>query len=308
MASRSRSVGGHWTLTTLEGNMSINVYQIITDRILEKLQAGVVPWRQPWSTSLPKNLVSKKAYRGVNIFLLSAMGFSSPYWCSYKQAAKLGGQVRKGEKSTPVVFWKVLDKMEDGKVKKVFILRYFNCFNASQCDGLTLPPTEETRHDFQPLSECERILQQYRGAPALVEGGDRACYIPSRDIIQMPPGDRFSTTEEYYSTRFHESVHSTGAEHRLARKGITDPIRFGSHDYSVEELTAEMGAAFLCGITGIENRTLDNSAAYIASWSKKLRDEPKWLVEAGSAAQKAVDHILGVTHQNAPSKEDEEDE
>lgn len=287
--------------------MSLNVYQIITDRILEKLSAGVVPWRQPWSTSLPKNLVSKKAYRGVNIFLLGAMGYSSPYWCSYKQAAAQGGQVRKGEKSTPVVFWKVLDKVEDGKVRKVFILRYFNCFNTSQCDGLTVP-SEDNRHDFQPLTECERILQQYRGAPALVEGGDRACYIPSRDVIQMPPGDRFGSTEEYYSTRFHESVHSTGAEHRLARKGITDPIRFGSHAYSVEELIAEMGAAFLCGITGIENRTLDNSAAYIQSWMSKLRSEPKWLVEAGSAAQKAVDHILGVGANAAPKEDEEEGE
>jgi antirestriction protein ArdC len=272
--------------------MGASVYEIITERILEKLSAGIVPWRQPWSTSTPKNLVSGKPYRGVNVFLLGSQGYSSPYWCSYKQALAKGGQVRKGEKGTPIIFWKVLDKVEEGKPKKIFILRYFTGFHVSQCDGLEVP-AEENRHNFVPLDECERLLQRYQGAPALIEGGDRACYVPSRDVIMMPQGDRFSTTEEFYSTLFHELTHSSGASHRLSRDGITNPIKFASHDYSFEELVAEMGAAFLCGHTGIDNRTLDNSAAYIKHWSAKLRDDHQMIIKAGSAAQKAVDYIMG---------------
>lgn len=279
--------------------MGLNVYEIVTERILESLEKGTVPWRQPWASSLPKNLVSKKPYRGVNVFLLGAMGFTSPYFLSYKQAAAKGGQVRKGEKATPVVFWKVIKKDGAGRGDKengkIFILRYYNVFNVTQCDGLEIP-AEEGRHAFSPLEECDQVVSRYEGAPALIKGGERACYIPSRDTIMVPEGDRFASTEEYYSTLFHEMTHSTGAESRLNRKGITDPIRFASHDYSFEELVAECGAAFLCAHTGIVNRTLDNSVAYIASWAKKLRSEPKWIVEASSQAAKACDHIMGIKY------------
>jgi antirestriction protein ArdC len=109
----------------------------------------------------------------------------------------------------------------------------------------------------------------------------------------MPAREAFNSVPEYYSTLFHELTHSTGAAHRLARKGVVDPIRFSSHDYSFEELVAECGAAFLCANAGIDNRTLDNSAAYIASWGRKLRSEPRWIVEAAGQAAKAADLILG---------------
>lgn len=285
--------------------MSSNVYEIVTERILQSLDKGVVPWRQPWTSSLPKNLISKKTYRGVNIFLLGSQGFSSPYWLSYKQATSLGGQVRKGEKGTPVIFWKKLVRKEDGKEKEFFILRYFTVFNVTQCDNVEYP--QEAVHESNPIEMCEDIVNRYgdRG-PYVRHGGGRACYVPSLDEIQMPERNRFRTTEEYYSTRFHEMTHSTGAERRLNRKGITDPIRFASHDYSFEELVAECGAAFLCAHGGIVNTTLENSVAYIRHWSEKLRSEPRWIVEAASAAAKSTDFILNTVEQKEAELEMED--
>ena len=273
--------------------MAISVYEVVTNRILEAMQAGVVPWRQPWTTSKPRNLVSKKEYRGVNLFLLGIQKYTSPYWCTYKQALEKGGSVRKGESGTPCIFWKIGNYEKDGETKKSFILRYYTVFNVAQCDGLKVPEAE-VKEDFNPITECENLVKLYKTIPAIDHGGDRACYIPSFDRICMPKPETFRSPEEYYSTLFHELTHSTGHEDRLNREGVTNPIQFGSHDYSFEELVAECGSAFLCGQTGILNRTLDNSAAYIASWSKKLKSEPKWIVEAASKAAKAADYIQGI--------------
>lgn len=279
--------------------MGINVYEVITDRILTMLKDGVVPWRQPWvAASAPKNLVSKKEYRGVNVLLLGTQNYTSPYWCTYKQCTEKGGQVRKGEKSTPVVFWKITDKKDNPK-EKSFILRYYNVFNVGQCDGLEVP-AEESRKVVEPIQACEDLVKLYKTIPKVEHGGSRAYYNPSFDYIGMPTMADFHSAEEYYSTFFHELVHSTGHKDRLDREGITNPIRFGSHDYSFEELVAECGAAFLCGRAGIVNRTLDNSAAYIASWVSKLKSEPRWIVEASSKAAKAVDYI-------APPEDTEEE-
>jgi len=291
--------------------MSDKVYEIITDRILGMLDQGVVPWRQPWSSSLPKNLVSGKEYRGVNVFLLGCQAYTSPWWVTYKQCAARGGQVRKGERSTPVIFWKPLPRKDATPADiakgrdKFFLLRYYNVFNVAQCDNLEAP-TSHSGVQFNPIGACEEIVASYKGAPPITHGGNRACYIPSQDAIQMPPRESFTHTEEYYSTLFHELTHSTGHKDRLDREGITNPIKFASHDYSFEELVAECGAAFLCAHAGIDNRTLDNSAAYIKHWSDKLRDNRKWIVDAAAKAAKAADHIRGVKH--TPAQEESGDE
>lgn len=282
--------------------MSIKVYEIVTERILDYIQAnGVLPWRKPWHTSTPKNLVSKKAYRGVNVFLLGMQKFTSSYFVTYKQAAAKGGQVRKGEKSTPVIYFRMLDKGTDAKGRKQLIplLRYYNVFNVTQCDGITAPE-EHTGTIFEPIDACERIVDGWAGKPPIEHGGGRACYSPSEDRISMPVRESFAKVEEYYSTLFHEMVHSTGHKDRLAREGITNPIKFASHNYSFEELVAECGAAFLCGHAGIVDHTIDNSAAYIANWVSKLKSEPRWIVDAAGKAAKASDLILG-----AAAKEEE---
>jgi len=276
-------------------HMGISVYEVITDRILGMLKDGVVPWRQPWAAQgAPKNLVSKKEYRGMNVLLLASQTYTSPYWCTFNQAKSKGGMVRKGEKSTPVVFWKITENDKGGKKEKGFILRYYNVFNVGQCDGLTVP-AEEERKVVEPIQACEDLVKLYKTIPKVEHGGSRAFYHPTFDYIGMPAMASFHGAEEYYSTLFHELVHSTGHKDRLDREGITNPIKFGSHDYSFEELVAECGSAFLCGRAGIDNRVIENQAAYIGSWIKKLKSEPRWLVEAASKATKAVDYITGTS-------------
>lgn len=290
--------------------MSDNVYKIITDRILDQLNKGEIPWRNPWNgiSGFPKNLVSKKEYRGVNVFLLSAQAFGSPYFVTFKQAKDKGGSVKKGEKGTPVIFWKAVKKQNPSPEDvlkgrdKYFMLRYYTVFNVTQCEKLDYPKPEIK--EFNPILECEKMIQGYMDCPEITYGGDRAFYSPTFDKITMPDKGVFHSSEEFYSTIFHEMVHSTGHEKRLNREGITNPIKFGSHDYSFEELIAECGAAFLCGHTGIHNKTIENSAAYIQSWVKKLQNEPKWIVEAAAKATKAVDLIRWVKEE-IPETEEE---
>ena len=276
-------------------------YKVITDKILEKLEQGTVPWHQPWSTEMSKNLVSKKEYRGINVFLLGSMGYANPYWLTYKQADQLGGHVRRGEKSTPVVFWKWMEKNtadlnEDGepRVKSYPVLRYYKVFNLDQCDEIPVEkiPALETRQDFHPIQEAEAVVRDMPHAPKIDHKSRQALYRPSTDSIEMPPGELFGSDEEYYSTLFHELTHSTGHRSRLHRFNDEELAPFGSGDYSKEELIAEMGAAFLCGHCTIVNRTIDNSAAYIQGWLNRLRNDKKLVVLAGAQAQKAADCIL----------------
>jgi antirestriction protein ArdC len=271
----------------------MNVYQVITDRILQSLAEGCVPWRKPWRTAAPMNLVSSKEYRGINVIILQASRFESSYWLTFNQARALGGSVCKGERGTPIVFWKrEEDGDEKGEPEERFVLRYFTVFNVAQCQGIKAPPAAP-RPAFDPIAACERIVSGFEGRPRIEHGGAMACYIPALDEIRMPAHEAFSTSPEYYSTLFHELIHSTGAQHRLARKGILDRAGFASHSYSFEELVAECGAAFLCAEAGIVNSTIDNSAAYLASWAKKLKSEPRWLVHAAGQAAKAADLVLG---------------
>ena len=282
--------------------MANKVYDIVTDRVLSLLERGVVPWKKPWAGGdPPQNLVSKKPYRGINPFLLACAGFSSPYWVSYKQAQKLGGNVRKGEKSTPVIFWKrwATEKKdpETGERQSVTIplLRYYSVFNSDQCDGVTVP-TDPDAHDWEPIQRCEQVVADMPKRPTIDHGEPRAWYRPAADTVNMPRRDLFVGAAEYHSTLFHELTHATGHRSRLNRSGIEKIAAFGSADYSREELVAEMGAAFLCGHCGIEQATVENSAAYINGWLRKLRDDHKLVVVAAAQAQRAADFMLGVTY------------
>lgn len=279
-----------------------DVYQIVTDRVIELLEAGTVPWHKPWASTdeMPKNLVSGKDYRGINVWLLSCAGFSSPYWVSYKQAQELGGNVRKGEKSSIAVFWKQLDvqdKDNPEKTKRVPLLRYYRVFNVEQCDGIEYQKPQPRNPNFNPIAQAQQIVSDNasRGPEIVFEGG-RACYSRREDKIRMPAPEMFEVEAEFYSTLFHELTHATGHESRLARLQ-NDNSNFGSSMYAKEELIAEMGASFLSATAGILHRTVDNSAAYIASWLERLRDDRKLVVQAASAAHKAADYILGKTYQ-----------
>lgn len=273
----------------------------ITEAILKALDEGVAPWRKPWVTRDGghfRNLKSGKPYRGMNIMLLACAGFDSPYWVTYKQAKELGGEVRKGEKATKIIFWKILEKdvvKGDGTtgVDKIPLMRYYNVFNVEQCDGLEVPEPQPEPSGFDPIEAAEQIWEGWEGRPTLNHGGSEAYYRPTTDSIQMPKPEDFESPEAYYGTLFHEMGHATGHESRLARKGVTDPIMFGSHTYSQEELIAEITSLLVCGAVGIE-QTFDNSVAYIQTWRERIKEDgPQVVIRAAQQAQKAADLLVG---------------
>lgn len=272
----------------------MTVYEVITRRIVELLEQGTIPWRKPWVNGESRNLVSGKPYRGINTLILGASRYSSPFWLTFKQALAAGGCVRTGERGAPVVFWKRPEE-EEGEATESgrgFILRYYTAFNVEQCDGVKAP--EAARVAFEPIPECARIVAAMPKAPRIDHGGSQAFYMPSADRVQVPAPEAFTSAAAYYSTLFHELTHSTGHASRLARKGISDgALAFGSHDYSREELVAEMGAAFLCGVAGIEAETLQESSAYLGNWIKALKGDSRLAVTAAAQAQKAADFVLG---------------
>ena len=290
------------------------VYDLITERIVEKLQQGTIPWQKPWNSAagLPRNLSSQKAYRGINVWMLGSAGYSSPYWLTFKQAKEIGGYVRKGEQGFPVVFWKWLDgveKLEEREesrtaTRRVPLARLYYVFNVQQCElPARLQPflqIEPESPDPQPqIAACEQILAHMPNRPPIEHTEARAYYTAVWDTVNMPMRGLFPKAEHYYSVLFHELTHSTGHWQRLYRQTLTDLCPFGSTNYSKEELVAEMGAAFLCGVAGIANETVDNSAAYIQSWLTKLQNDTRLIILAAAQAQKAADYIVGKSAEEA---------
>lgn len=287
------------------GGASSDLYQRITRQVTDLLEKGVVPWRSPilgqTKIGWPRNLNTGKHYRGVNVFTLAftayLKGYESGYWLTYRQAQERGGQVRRGEQSTPVVFWKPLEVKDPktGEKKKAFVLRCYNAFNVEQCDGVERPDQAAyTPTKFTPVEAAERIIEAYGDAPVVEHGGSRAYYRPLEDVVRLPEPSRFRSTEEYYATKFHELAHSTGHSKRLDRKLDTQLAPFGSSDYSREELCAEMTAAFLCAESGIAPAVIENQAAYLKGWLGRLKEDSKLIVFAAGAAQRAADWIKGV--------------
>ncbi|MBD5548141.1 MAG: DUF1738 domain-containing protein [Lachnospiraceae bacterium] len=283
--------------------MAKSVYEMVTERIINQLENNIIPWQKPWTgiRSGAYNRISKKSYSLLNQMLLQHEG----EYATYKQWESLGGHVRKGEKSEIVVFWKIQpieESKEDGtkEVKQIPLLRYFNVFHISQVDGVE-PLSKDELKDIEPIEKAESILHDYWTKENIMvehKAGDDAYYSPNRDLIHLPLFEQFTDANEYYSTAFHESVHSTMKETRCNRaedrKGKL--VAFGSEDYSKEELVAEIGSASLMNIIGIEtNRSFKNSSAYIQGWLSKLRNDVKFIVSASSKAEKAVDYILGET-------------
>jgi antirestriction protein ArdC len=274
--------------------MNNKSYDRITERIVSLLSQGTVPWHKPWqvNTGLPRNLVSQKPYRGINVFLLMAMNYESPHWLTLRQANLLGGQIKPGEKSCPVVFWKpmkVKDK-ESGEDRKIPFLRLYHVFNVAQCTGLkNIPKADETA--FVSTKPAE-IVAHMPLLPAIKHGMKAAYYSPVNDIVGMPDHERFDAEDNYHATLFHELVHATGHEKRLKRAGIVERNGYGSDPYGKEELIAEMGSAFLCGYAGIVDRTINSSAAYLEGWLKQLQADKTLIVHAAAQAQKAADFIL----------------
>ena len=276
--------------------MAKSVYEMVTDKIISQLEQGIIPWQRPWTgvRSGAFNRITKKSYSLINQIMLNHQG----EYASFKQWQQLGGHVRKGEKAEIVVFWKIMpveEKQEDNTIVKKNIpsLKYYNVFHISQVDGVEPLPDEEL-NDIEPIEKAENVLHDYWTREDIrVEhtASNKAYYSPTRDMIHLPLFEQFVNANEYYSTAFHESVHSTMKESRCNReedrKGKL--VAFGGDDYSKEELVAEIGSANLMNIVGIETSgTFRNSAAYIQNWLSALRNDTRFIVSASSKAEKRL--------------------
>ncbi len=279
------------------------IYEILTNHIIKLLEKGTIPWKQPWGQKeLPQNLLNRIPYRGINMMLLSAFNFERNLFLTFNQIRGLSVSLEKGAKSLPIVFWKwpdpeknedgtVINPNEDRKVKP--ILRYYSVFNISQIKNLPdklIPPLESKVNN--PLESCNQIIENMPDPPIIKSIDHEAYYKPSLDQVNVPDIKYFDSSESYYSTLFHELVHSTGHEKRLNRKEGMESISFGSDEYSTEELVAEIGACFLEAHAGISAKVIDNNAAYINGWLHRLKKDCKFVVFASSQAQKAADFIL----------------
>jgi antirestriction protein ArdC len=276
-----------------------DIYQTITNQILEAMETSQGQGRRLWDAqpSLPMNLSTGKPYSGMNILILwsaaIARGYRSPHWLTYKQAEAMGGQVRKGEHGTQCVFYKPWENTDtnaatgETEITRGAVLKSFRAFNLDQIDGIE-PPATKARPAFKILADAERLLQH---TPAPIrEGGDRACYIPSADEIHMPARETFINPEAFYSVAYHEATHASGHHSRLDRNLSG---RFGDEAYAMEELIAELGAAFLCAEVGILPTTREDHAHYLANWIKVLKGDTKAIFTAAAAASKAAAFIRG---------------
>ena len=287
------------------------VYEVITSQIVEQLEQGVVPWARPWKVDglAPSNLLSRRPYRGINVFLLGFRAASTPWWLTFRQAKALGGAIRAGERSTLVIFWRWVDRSgresaakdaNEGssapRSERLPVLRYYSVFNLDQTEGIDpskIPAADTVA--VAPVPTAEEIVAGFPEPPT-IEHRAQPCafYRPATDGVTMPPRSAFGRAEGYYSTLFHELTHATGHSKRLARPGFdkNHAAPFGSEPYAREELVAELGAAFLCGEAGIEP-DISNSAAYIDHWRQNLSRDSRLMITAAQQAQRAADHILG---------------
>lgn len=299
----------------------MNLYDIITEKMLKMLEQGIVPWQKPWScTGGAVSHTNGRKYSLLNQILLldEGEGVKDIAGCgrefiTFNQIKAEGGAIRKGEKSKMVVFWKmqccekkdadgntIYDENGEAEVKRFPILRYYNVWEVGQCEGIQRKYERKRNEDIRPVDEAERIVAEYfeRESCGLeITESDRAYYSPAFDIVHVPQMSQYEIAEEYYGTLFHEMTHSTGHVSRLNR--LDKVAAFGSEEYSKEELVAEFGSAYLANTAGVScDKAFRNSAAYIQGWSRKLREDSHMFVNAAAKAEAAVNYILGIDNKN----------
>ena len=278
-----------------------DIYQDVTNRIVAAIEENpgefVLPWHRGGSSGTPQNALTKALYQGVNIITLWIMGlpYPEPVWATYRQWQELGCQVRRGERGSPIIFYSVQEKEDGEETNRVPFIRQSTVFNANQVDGYTSPEKPKTA----PLERLEAVdgFVAKTGAN-IVSGGSRACYVPTDDVVRMPDEERFfdtktqTRTEGYYSTLMHELTHWTGHKNRLARDLAG---RFGNEAYAMEELVAELGAAFLCARLTITPEVRADHSQYIANWLQVLKNDKRAIFSASTQAQLAADYLLGLS-------------
>lgn len=279
-----------------------DLYEKITNQILESVdEAG--DWKPSWRTKsagLPHNYYTKKPYRGINIMMCWATahlnGFSTAQWGTFKQWGMLNGRIKRGSKGTTIIYYNMTERMVDGKKIEIPVMKASTVFNLDQVDGIELPVQPEPISEEQRIYNCEARIKHFQcSGMEIVFDGDRAFYKPSTDVVNVPPFITFFAPEHYYATAFHEAVHWTGHKtrnNRFARDLIADLKGQDLRDeYAKEELVAELGAAFLCAELGIDNVVRDDHAAYLKVWYQRLKSDKKLIIQAASAASKAVDFL-----------------
>jgi len=293
-----------------------DVYQEVTDAVIKALEEGTAVWKCSWNkAALPINVTTKKEYRGWNVFWLNfhslKNGYKLPFYITFKQTQEMGGTIKKGEKGAKITYWATIPlKDSEGKIVKSdnplepaktrLVPKDFTVFNIEQTEGIKFPKFEIVmKSEASIIEACEQVISDMPQQPIIQYDGKNAYYIPFTDTVVVPNLEMSKTSEAYYSTLFHELAHSTGHSSRLNRKELVESDGFGNENYSKEELTAEMTAAFLCAITGIQEETIPNSAAYIANWLKALKNDKKLILKAAAQAQKAADFILNKTFEVA---------
>ncbi|MET3980418.1 antirestriction protein ArdC [Mucilaginibacter sp. UYP25] len=299
-------------------NTFVDTYQEVTDAVIKALEEGTIIWQCPWNqVGLPKNITTNVNYRGWNLFLLNfhsmIKGYPTPYYITYKQAQKLGGIIKKGERGIRIIYWAEVElknqsaeanqqpKVDEAtKPRMIMVPKAYTVFNIAQTEDIEFPAFEaKLRSDVEIIQACEDVIANMPNKPIIRKNGTNAYYQPTTDIVVVPSLKKCKSNEAYYSTLFHELAHSTGHESRLNRKELLNSDGLGSATYAKEELTAEMTAAFLGAITGIGQATIDNSAAYIESWLKALKNDKTLVIKAAAQAQRAADYIMSVTYQPA---------
>lgn len=286
----------------------VDIHTRVTNRIIEQLEQGIRPWLKPWDAEHAAGRITRPLrhngvpYSGINILMLwdsaEIQGFNTPLWLTYKQAAELGGNVKKGEKSTPVVYYssfKKTDKDDSGEEteREVPFVKEYRVFNAEQCEGLPerfYETKQQPNEGIEPIKQAIDFVGHTQAE--IVEGGSRACYVPSLDQIRMPRIETFQDAESHAATLLHETLHWTKHSSRLNRD--TGRKKWGDEGYAVEELIAEMGSAFLCADLSITPEVRADHADYIGNWLKVLKDDKKAVFSAASMASKAVDYLHGL--------------
>lgn len=299
-----------------------DLYRRVTDTIIADLQKGVRPWTKPWSAGAPGGAVGRplratgEPYSGVNVLLLwseaLAHGYCVQTWITFRQALKIGGHVRRGERGATVVYTDRITRTEcgdDGEdvARQIPFLKAYTVFNAEQVEGLPghFYAVPEPRDDSGRRIERAETFFAATGAD-IRHGGDAAFYAPGPDFLRMPSFECFADPNAYYATLAHESVHWTGHTSRLARDFGRE--RWGDSGYAREELVAELGAAFLCADLGLELADRSDHASYIASWLKVLNEDRRFIFSAAAHAQRACDHLhrlqpeSGLKRENVPSQ------
>ena len=283
--------------------MGIDVYAMVTDRILSTMGKGIIPWKKPWKGGDARFAISHVTGKRYSLLNQLYLGLRPGEYLTFKQIQKENGRVRKGEKSSIVVYWNFIKATQTDKetgeevAKMIPMLKYYNVFHVDQCEGIKPRYTgsQETMTVAELNAEADEIINDYvkrSGVTFEQKLSMEAYYNRTQDKVVVPEIEQFSETAEYYSTAFHELTHSTGHKSRLDR--LDENSRFGNEVYSKEELVAELGASALVNFCGLETESsFRNNAAYIQGWSKALQEDKKMIVWAAGKADKAVRLILG---------------